>query len=115
MQSGGLLGRLLGPLLKTALPLVKNVIKQMAKIFLITLGLTTAALAADTRIHKKILRSRTTTLIIPDKEIENIMKIIKSLKDSGLLLKRVSKTIQTELKEQNGWFLSMLLGTLGIR
>ena len=53
LQSGGLLGRLLGPLLKTALPLVKNVIKQLAKIFLITLGLTTAASAADTGIHKK--------------------------------------------------------------
>ena len=81
---------------------MKNVIKELAERILITLGLTTAASAADTGIHKKFLRSRTKTLIIPNKEIENIMKIIKSLKDSGLLLKRVSKTIQTELKEQNG-------------
>ena len=102
-------------MLKTALPLVKNVIKQLAKNFLITLGLTTPASAADTGIHEKISRSRTTTLIIPNKEIENIMKIIKPLKDSGLLLKRVSETIQTEPKVQNGGILSMLLGRLGIR
>ena len=45
--------------------------------------------------------------------MENIMKIVKSLEDSGLLLKGVSKTIQNEAKEQKGGFLGMLLGTLG--
>ena len=54
IQSGGFLGRLLGPLLKTGLPLIKNVIKPLAKSLLIPLGLTAAALAADEGIHKKI-------------------------------------------------------------
>ena len=53
IQSGGFLGRLLGPLLKTGLPLIKNVIKPLAKSVLIPLGLTAAASAADARIHKK--------------------------------------------------------------
>ena len=57
MQSGGFLGRLLGPLLKTGLPLIKNVIKPLAKSFLIPLGLTAAA-AADLGIHKKNVRIR---------------------------------------------------------
>ena len=56
MQSGGFLGRLLGPLLKTGLPLIKNVIKPLAKSVLIPLGLTAAASAADAGIHKKNLR-----------------------------------------------------------
>ena len=53
VQSGGFLGRLLGPLLKNGLPLIKNVIKPLAKSVLIPLGLTVAASAADARIHKK--------------------------------------------------------------
>ena len=53
IQSAGFLGRLLGPLLKTGLTLIKNVIKQLAKSVLIPLGLTAAASAADTGIHKK--------------------------------------------------------------
>ena len=53
IQSGGFLGRLLGPLLKTGLPLIKNVIKPLAKSVLIPLGLTAAAAAADAGIHKK--------------------------------------------------------------
>ena len=56
IQSGGFLGRLLGPLLKTGLPLIKNVIKPLAKSVLIPLGLTAAASAADAGIHKKNLR-----------------------------------------------------------
>ena len=54
-----------------------------------------------------------TTLIISNDEMEDIIKIVKSLEDSGLLLKGVSETIQNEAKEQKGGFLSMLLGTLG--
>ena len=54
IQSGGFLGRLLGPLLKTGLPLMKNVIKPLAKYFLIPLGLTAAASAADAGTHKNI-------------------------------------------------------------
>ena len=57
IQSGEFLGRLLGPLLKTGLPFIKNVIKPLAKSVLILLGLTAAASAADAGIHKKILRS----------------------------------------------------------
>ena len=45
--------------------------------------------------------------------MEDIIKIIKSLEDSGLLLKGVTETVQNEVKEQKGGFLSMLLGTLG--
>ena len=58
-QSGGFLGRLLGPLLKTGLLLIKNVIKPLAKSVLVPLGLTTAASAADAGIYKKILASGT--------------------------------------------------------
>ena len=118
IQSRGFLGRLLGPLLKTGLPLIKNVIKPLAKSVLIPLGLTAAASAADAGIHKKILGSghnnpSSTTLIISNNEMKDIIKIVKSLEDSGLLLKGVSETIQNEAKEQKGGFLSMLLGTLG--
>ena len=113
IQSGGFLGRILGPLLKTGLPLIKNVIKPLAKSVLISLGWTAAALAADAGIHKKILESRNTTLIISNDKIEDIIKIVKSLEDSGLLLKGFAKTVQNEVKEQKGGYLSMLLGTLG--
>ena len=54
----------------------------------------------------------TTTLIISNNEIEDIIKIVKSLEDSGILLKVVIDTIQNEVKEQKGGFLSMLLDTL---
>ena len=64
IKSGGFLGRLLGPLLKTGLPLIKNVIKPLAKNVLIPLGLTSAASAADAGIRKKILGQENTTLII---------------------------------------------------
>ena len=115
IQSEGFLGRLLGPLLKTRLPLMKSVIKPLAKSVLIPLGLTAAASAADAGIHKKILGSghnNNTTLIISNDEMDDILKIVKSLEDSGVLLKCVSETIQIEAKEQKGGFLSMLLGTL---
>ena len=78
------------------------------------MGLTTAASAADAGIHKKILRSGyTTTIIISNDEMENIIKIVKSLEDSGLFLKGVTETVRNEVKEQKGGFLSMLLRTLG--
>ena len=76
--------------------------------------ITAAASAADAGIHKKILGSgNNTTLIISNDEINDIIKIVKSLEDSGLLLKEVTETVQNEVKEQKGGFLSMLLGTLG--
>ena len=53
------------------------------------------------------------TLIISNNEMEDIIKLVKSFDDSGLLLKGVTETVQNEVKEQKGGFLSMLLGTLG--
>ena len=128
IQSGGFLSRLLGPLLKTGLPLIKIVIKQLAKSVLIPLGLTAATLTTDAGIHKKILGSgnpsyshhhhhhhhhNNTVLIIPNDEIEDIIKILKSLEDSGLLLEGITETVQSEVKKEKGGFLSTLLGTLG--
>ena len=91
---------------------MKNAIKPLAKSVLIPLGLTATVSAADAGIHKKILGSGTTTLTISNDEMKDIIKIVKSLEDSGLLLKGVSETIRNEAKEQKGRFLSMLLGTL---
>ena len=78
-QLGGFPDRLLGPLLKTGLPLMKNVITPLAKSVLIPLWLTVAASAADAGIHKKILRSETKALRISNDEIEDIIKIVKSI------------------------------------
>ena len=89
-------------------------IKPLAESVLIPLGLTAAPSAADAGIHKKILGlGNTTTLIISNNEMEDIIKIVKSLENSGLLLKGVTETVQNEIKEQKGGFLSMLLDTLG--
>ena len=126
IQPGGFLGRLLGQLLKTGLSLIKNVIKLLAKSVLIPLGLTAVSSAGDAGIHKKILGSghnnnknnnnnNNTVLIILNDEIHDTIKIVKSLEDSDLLLKGVTETVQNEVKEQKGGFLSMLLGTLGAR
>ena len=79
---------------------MKNVIQPLSKITSVTLGLTAATSAVDARIYKNVLWSGTTTLIISNDEMEDIMKIVKFLEDSGLLLKGVSETIQNELKEQ---------------
>ena len=123
VQLVGFLGRLLGPLLNTGLLLMKNVITPLAKTVLISLGLTAAASAADAGIHKKVLGSdlrhssssalHNTALIISNNEMEDIIKMVKYLEDSGLLLKGVSETIKNEAKEQKRRFLSMLFGTLG--
>ena len=98
IQLGGFLGRLFGPLLKTGLPLLKNVIKPLAKSVLIPRGLSAAASAADVEIHKNVLDSG--------------KSLVKSLADSDLLLKEVSETIQNVAKEEKGVFLSMLLSIL---
>ena len=62
---------------------------------------------------KKILGSGNTTLIISNKDMEDLIKIVKPLEDSGLLINGVTELVQNEIKEQKGRFLSMLLGTLG--
>ena len=59
-----------------------------------------------------MFRSGVTTLIILNKEINDIMKIVKSLEESGLLIKGVSETVEIEAKKQKG-FIRMLLVTLG--
>ena len=84
-------------------------IKTLAKSVLIPLALTASASAADAGIHKKILGSgnnnNTTTLTISNNEIEDIIKIVKSLENSGLLLKSITETVQNEIKEQKEGFL----------
>ena len=100
-QSGGFLGRLLGPLLKNGLPLKGNVLKPLAKSIFILLGLAASASATDAAIQKKIFGSGTTTLM------NDIMKIVESLQESSLLIKCVSQTIKYEAKEQKGGFLGM--------
>ena len=114
-QSRGFLGRILRPLLKTGLPLMKNIFKPLAKRVLISLGLTPSASAADAdaAIHKKMFKSGATTLIISNEEMNDIMKIVKSLEETGLLIKGISETMKNEAKERKGGFLSILLGTLG--
>ena len=101
IQSGGFLGSLLSkiaaPSIKVSVPLV----------------ITAAASAINRAIQKKIHSSGTKTLIISNEEMNDIMKIVQSLEDSNILLKRVTKTIKNETKEQKGGFLSMLLGTSG--
>ena len=108
IQSGGCLSKLLsklaGPLIKVALPLAKNV--------LASLGLTAAMSAIDGSIQKKIHGSGI-KLIIEQEDMNDIMKIIEALENSGILLKGVTKTIENETKEQRGGFLGMLLGALG--
>ena len=108
MQSGGFLGKLLSklavPLMKVVMPLAKNVLAP--------LGLTAAMSAIDGRIQKTIHGSGV-KLIIEQEDMNDTIKIIEALENSGILLKGVSKTIENETKEQRGGFLSMLLGTLG--
>ena len=82
------------------MPLIKNVLKPLAKSVLIPLGLTAAASATDAAIHKKMFRSGTTTLIILNGGMNDVMKIVKPLEESGLLKKNVSKTIKNKAKEQ---------------
>ena len=108
IQSGGFLGKLLsklaGPLMKIAMPLAKNVLAP--------LGLTAAMSAIDGSIQKK-MRGEGVKLVIEQEDMNDIIKIIEALENSGILLKEVTKTIENETKEQRGGFLSMLLGTLG--
>ena len=103
IQSGGFLGNLLGPLLRTGLPLMKNVIKPLTKSVLIPLGLTAAASAADGGVQKIIFGSGTSTLIISNEEMNGIMKIVQALEDN-ISLKGVTKTIKNETKNKKRCF-----------
>ena len=102
---GSLLSKLAGPLMKVAVPLAKTILAP--------LGITAAASAIDAGIKKKIHGSGTTTLIISNEKMNDIMKIVQALEDSNILLKGVTKTIENETKEQKGGLLRMPLGTLG--
>ena len=109
IQSGEFLGSLLSKLtvtlMKVAVPLAKNI--------LVPSGVT-AASVTDAETQRKIRSSgRTTTLIISNKGMNGIIKIVQALEDSNILLKGVTKTIKNETKEQKRGFLNMLLGTLG--
>ena len=92
---------------------MKHVLKPLTKSVLLSLGLTAAASATDAASHKKMFGSGTTILIILDEKMNDIMKIVKSLGGSALLIKGVSKTIKNKAKEQYRGFLSTLLCTLG--
>ena len=76
-QSEGFLGRILGPILKNGLLLMKNILKPIAKSVLIPLGLTAEASTTDAAIHKKMFGSGVTTLIISNEEMNDVMKIAK--------------------------------------
>ena len=93
---------------------MKNVLTPLAKIVLVPLGLLAAASATDAAIQKKIFDSGT-TLVFSKEETDDIIKIVKSLENTGLLLKSVSETDENEVKEQKGgFFLGMLSTTLGV-
>ena len=108
MQLGEFL-KFLMPLLKSGLPLLKSVVKLLGM-----LGLTAAASATDAAINKKILGSGGhTTLIISNDDMQDLLKILKSLEDSSILLDGITETVKNQVKEQKGGFLSMLLDPLG--
>ena len=108
IQSGGFSGKILGQLLKSGLPLLKSVIKPLG-----LLDLAAASSAIDAGVQKNIYGSGTTTLIISNEEMNDIMKVVQALEDPNILLKGVTKTTTNETRKQKGGFLSMLLGTLG--
>ena len=103
-QSGGLLGRFLGPLLKTGLSLIRNALKPLTKSVSMRLGLTTAASGTDAAIHEKMFGSGPrlldlalrTTLIISNEEMNDIVKILKSLEESGLLAQKINQKNRKE-------------------
>ena len=92
---------------------MRYVLKPLAKSVLIPLRLTAVAAATDAAIHKKMFGSGSTKLIISNEEIEEIMRKVKSLEESGLLIKYISEAIKNERKEQKVGFLQILLALLG--
>ena len=104
VQPRGFLGRLLGPLLlKTELTLIINVFKSLAKSVLIPIGLMVAESATDTAINEEMFESGFATLIISNEEMNDIMKIVKSIEESGLLLKGVCETITKQNIKKDGF------------
>ena len=107
IQSGGFLGKLLSSLLKTGLPLLKSAIKPLGLLDLIA-----ESSAIDAGVQKKIYGGGSKTLIISNEEINDKMKIVQDLEDSGIFLNGVTKTIKNETKEQKGGLGASLLGNL---
>ena len=109
IQSGQLLGsslsKIADPLMKVAVPLARNILAP--------LEITAAVSAVHAEIQKEVRGSGTTTLIISNEEMNNIMKINQVLEDSNILSKGITKTIENETKERDAEFLGMLIGALG--
>ena len=95
----GFLCRLNGSLLKTGLPLIENMLKPLAKSVLVPSGLKAATSATDAAIKKKIFGLGMTTLVSWNENLNDIMKIIKSLEESGSLIKGVNETVENAVKE----------------
>ena len=95
------------PLITAGLPLMKVVLTSLAKSVLISLGLSAGMSATDAAIQKKTYGSGTTALVISNEKMEDIIKIVKSLDHSRLLIKGIIETIKNGAKEQKGRFLSM--------
>ena len=108
IQIGGFLGRLFKPLLKSGLPLIGNVLKSV----FLSRGLTAAMPTTDTVIQKKIFGSRTTAIKFSIEDLNDIMKIVKSVENVGLLIKGVSETDENEVKEQKEELPDILAATL---
>ena len=97
-QEAGFLN-FLGPLMTAGLPSMENSLKLWARFFLLSLGLTAAAPEKDATIQKKIYESGMAALIFSNEELNDIFKIVKSLKDPSLLLKGISETTEIEAKK----------------
>ena len=94
----------------SGLPLIKSVLTPPAKSVLLPFGLSAGISAADAAIQKKKYRSHgsgSTALIISNEEMEDIIKIVKSLEESRLLIERISEKVKNETEEQKGEFLAM--------
>ena len=98
-KNGGFLN-FLKPLTVAGLTVLKNILTPITKKALITLALLAGILAAYAAIQKKIYGSGTAAVIISKEEREDVMKIVKSLEESGLLIKGISKTIENEANEK---------------
>ena len=85
--------------MSVGLPVMKSVLTPLDKNILVTLALTAVASATDAAIQNNIFGSRTTALIISNKERKDIMKTVKFLEELGLLINRVRKTIKGKAKE----------------
>ena len=112
---GSLISKLAGSLMKVAVRLAKNILAPF--------GITDAASAIDAGIQKKIHGSGTTALIIPNEEMNDLIKIVQALEDSNILLKGVTKTFKNYKKKTKrrifkyviGYFRSKLIGKFIVR